>query len=65
MQASEVIQVICGVLGLCGVAWSRVLFTRRAQRNSQITSFSPRELCINRVSWAIIGIALILVFFPF
>lgn len=65
MQLSEYIQIACAVIGLAGIAWARVQFTRRAQTDPSVSSYSDGERKIYYASWAVIALALLLVFFPF
>lgn len=65
MQLSEYVQIACAAIGLAGIAFARVKFTRRQQTDPGVSAYSDSERMIHRASWAVIAIALVLVFFPF
>jgi hypothetical protein len=65
MQASEVIQIACAAVGIALLTKVRVSFASRYARDSGISAYSTSESCMRIASFALIGIALVLVFFPF
>lgn len=65
MQASELLQIALAAIGLAGVAWVRVSFMRRLRVDASVAAYDARERAIRMAAWALIAVALLLVFFPF
>ena len=65
MQLSEYLQIALVIVGLGLITWVKMSYMRRAQTDPSVNAFSPKELLTRKVAFALIGIALVFVFFPF
>ena len=65
MQISEVIQLISAGVGISLLAKARVSFAARAAEDSNVNSYTQAEKRTRIASMICIGVALVLVFFPF
>lgn len=65
MQVSEVIQIVCAMVGIVLLTKARASFASRYARDSSVSAYSTSESRMRIASIALIGIALVLVFFPF
>ncbi len=65
MLLSEYIQIACAIIGLSGITYARMGFTRRQQGTPSVSTYSDSERLIYCASWAVLAVALLFVFFPF
>lgn len=65
MQLSEYLQIVLVIVGLGIITWAKMSYMRRAQTDPTVNAFSPTESRARKVAFALIGIALVFVFFPF
>lgn len=65
MQLSEYLQIALVIVGLGIITWAKMSYMRRAQTDPTANAFSPTESRARKVAFALIGIALVFVFFPF
>ena len=65
MQISEYIQFACAIVGIGLIAWARVSFQSRLQKDPFVSAYSRAENIARGIAVAVIAVGLVLVFFPF
>lgn len=65
MQLSEYLQISLVIVGLGLITWVKMSYMKRAQTDPSINAFSPKEALARMAAFALIGVAIVFVFFPF